>query len=298
MPKVEERRVQQLRGSSYVLTLPKEWVEASGLKKGMGVIVIHEPGLLRVVPAGRRKLEISTTFETATPEQIEMLVTACYELGCSSLTISSRSGVGEELRSALKRLREELQGAFLTQHSEGVISVEISDVPFKSFEQSVSILLQSLVRLVRYAESAGPKLSREELEEMLRDARGYGSALMRYVSTAFSSPDGALPHYVMPLMVEVAVRMKDLVSSIGELLEGGQWTPGALAEIERVLEMMSLQVADLLSPGAQEELMRLRKEARVLREGKAHPEVQQVLREVERLLTSLIRLNAVVVTSA
>jgi Phosphate uptake regulator len=159
MPRVEERKVQQLRGSSYVLTLPKEWVEASGLKKGMGVTVVYEPGLLRVYPTGRRKLELSMTVETLTAEQVGELVTACYELGCSSVTISCRSGMSDDLRNVLRRLREELHGVFVSQQSEGVVSVEISEVPFKSFEQAVSILLQALVRTLRFAGSGGPKRS-------------------------------------------------------------------------------------------------------------------------------------------
>jgi antitoxin component of MazEF toxin-antitoxin module len=295
MPKVEERKVQQLRGSSYVLTLPKEWVEASGLKKGMGVTVVYEPGILRVFPTGRRKLELSVTVETSAAEQIGEIVTACYELGCSSLTISCRSGISEELRSVLKRLREELQGVFVSQQSEGIVSVEISEVPFKSLEQAVSILLQALVRTLRFAESGGPRVKREDLEEMLRDSRGYGSALVRYVSSLLSSPDGTMPHYAMPLMVEVAARMKDLVSKVGELLTSGSWSQESLASVERLLENLSLHVADLLSTGAQEGLMGLRREVRELRRSGAHPDVDGVLLELERLLSSLIRLNALIV---
>jgi antitoxin component of MazEF toxin-antitoxin module len=295
MPKVEERKVQQLRGSSYVLTLPKEWVEASGLRKGMGVTVVYEPGILRVFPTGRRKLELSVTVETSATEQIGEIVTACYELGCSSLTISCRSGISDELRSVLKRLREELQGVFVSQQSEGVVSVEISEVPFKSLEQAVSILLQALVRTLRFAESGGPWVKREDLEEMLRDLRGYGSALVRYVSSLLSSPDGTVPHYAMPLMVEVAVRTRDLVSTVGDLLTSGSWSQESLASVERLLENLSLHVADLLSAGAQEGLMGLRREIRELRKSGAHPDVDGVLLELERLLSSLIRLNALIV---
>jgi antitoxin component of MazEF toxin-antitoxin module len=295
MPKVEERKVQQLRGSSYVLTLPKEWVEASGLRKGMGVTVVYEPGILRVFPTGRRKLELSVTVETSAAEQIGEIVTACYELGCSSLTISCRSGISDELRSVLKRLREELQGVFVSQQSEGVVSVEISEVPFKSLEQAVSILLQALVRTLRFAEPGGPWVKREDLEEMLRDSRGYGSALVRYVSSLLSSPDGTVSHYAMPLIVEVAVRMRDLVSTVGELLTSGSWSQESLASLERLLENLSLHVADLLSAGAQEGLMGLRREIRELRKSGAHHDVDGVLLELERLLSSLIRLNALIV---
>ncbi len=294
MPRVEERKVQQLRGSSYVLTLPKEWVEASGLKKGMGVTVVYETGVLRVFPSGRRKLELSATVESSQAEQVEELVTACYEVGCSSLTISCRSGIGDDLRNVLRRLREELQGVFVNQQSEGVVTVEISEVPFKSFEQAVSVLLQALVRTLRFAVSGGQRAGRGELEEMLRDSRGYGSALLRYVSSLLSSPDGNVPYFAMPLMVEVAVKMRDLVSTVGELLSSGSWSKESLVSVERLLETLSLHVADLLSTSVQEGLMGLRREVAELRRGVSHPEADRVLAELERLLTSLIRLNAVI----
>ncbi len=295
MPKVEERKVQQLRGSSYVLTLPKEWVEASGLKKGMGVTVVYETGILRVFPTGRRKLELSVTVETSSAEQIGELVTACYELGCSSLTISCRSGIGEGIRNVLRRLREELQGVFVGQQSEVAVFIEISEVPFKSLEQAVSILLQALVRTLRFAGSGRFGVGRAELEEMMRDSRGYGAALVRYVSSLLSSPEIAIPHYAMPLMVEVAVRMKDLVSTVEELLASGSWSPESLASVERVLETLSLHVADLLSTNVQEGLMGLRREIGDLRRSGAYPEVDRLLAETERLLSSLTRLNALII---
>ena len=49
------------KNSSYVLTLPKEWVEALVLRKGMGVTVVYDPGILRVFPMGRRKRQVSSS---------------------------------------------------------------------------------------------------------------------------------------------------------------------------------------------------------------------------------------------
>jgi len=34
MPSTERRRVQKTGSSSYIITLPKEWVDAVGLKSG------------------------------------------------------------------------------------------------------------------------------------------------------------------------------------------------------------------------------------------------------------------------
>jgi negative regulator of replication initiation len=104
-----------------------------------------------------------------------------------------------------------------------------------------------------------------------------------------------MPHYAMPLMVEVAVRVRDLVSTVGELLTSGNWSQESLASVERLLENLSLHVADLLSTSAQEGLMGLRREIRELLKSGAHPEVDGVLAEMERLLSSLIRINALIV---
>jgi hypothetical protein len=89
--------------------------------------------------------------------------------------------------------------------------------------------------------------------------------------------------------------MRDLVSTVGELLTSGSWSQESLASLERLLENLSLHVADLLSAGVQEGLMGLRREVRELRKSGAHREVDGVLLELERLLSSLIRLNALIV---
>ncbi|MEM2931433.1 MAG: AbrB/MazE/SpoVT family DNA-binding domain-containing protein [Nitrososphaerota archaeon] len=54
MPKLYERNIQQLRGSSYILTLPKEWVLESGLEKGSSVLLAVEPYFIRIVPATKQ----------------------------------------------------------------------------------------------------------------------------------------------------------------------------------------------------------------------------------------------------
>jgi hypothetical protein len=51
-------------------------------------------------------------------------------------------------------------------------------------------------------------------------------------------------------MVEVAVRMRDLVSTVGELLASGNWSQDSLVSLERLIENLSLHVADLLSTSA------------------------------------------------
>jgi hypothetical protein len=78
-------------------------------------------------------------------------------------------------------------------------------------------------------------------------------------------------------------------------LYSGSWSQESLASVERLLENLSLHVADLLSAGAQEGLMGMRREVRELRKSGSHPEVDGVLLELERLLSSLIRLNALIV---
>ena len=43
-PSMDIRRVQVTGGSSFMITLPKEWAESVGLKKNDPVMVVPQPG--------------------------------------------------------------------------------------------------------------------------------------------------------------------------------------------------------------------------------------------------------------
>ncbi|MEN3047216.1 MAG: AbrB/MazE/SpoVT family DNA-binding domain-containing protein [Candidatus Caldarchaeales archaeon] len=300
MPRFHERRIQQLRGSSYVVTLPKEWVEESGLRKGSAVTVIVERELLRIVPAGRRTSVQLSLDADLLGELVEDAMVACYEAGVSSVRVQTRRGRAEELVVRSRRLRERLQGLFVALESEGSIVVEISGDPFRSIEQALSVSLQSLVRALRRAESdvgSGGTPS-PELEELLKDCLGYASTLKRMVSQMVAVPDEQTPFYAVSALTEAASDLADLVREIEEALgsagAGGQELL-AMAHLADALEQLSALVVELRNSVVVDQLADL---ARSLQEARRRTGARSLFRRAEDLVGSLMRLNALVTVAS
>lgn len=298
MPRFHERRIQQLRGSSYVITLPKEWVEESGLRKGSAVTVIAERELLRVVPAGRRTSVQLSLDADLLGELVEDAMVACYEAGVSSVRVQTRRGRAEELVVRSRRLRERLQGMFVALESEGSIVVEISGDPFRSIEQALSVALQSLVRALRRAESdmsTGGTPS-PELEELLKDCSGYASILKRMVSQMVAIPDEQTPFYALSILTEIASDLARLVREVEEALTpASRQETLAMAHLADALEQLSALVVELRNSVVVDQLADL---ARSLREAGRRTGLRSLFRRAEDLVSTLMRLNALVMVAS
>ncbi|MDW8041670.1 MAG: AbrB/MazE/SpoVT family DNA-binding domain-containing protein [Nitrososphaerota archaeon] len=297
LPRFHERRVQQLRGSSFVITLPKEWVEESGLKKGSAATVISERDLLRVVPSGRRLTVQLTIDADLLGDLVEDVMVACYEAGVSSLRVLTRRGRADELLVRTRRLRERLQGMFTTMESEGSVAVEISGDPFRSVEQALSVTLQSLVRALRRVESdlsTGGGVS-HELEELLKDCAGHASSLKRMVSQMVALPDEQSPFYAIPALMEAASNLVYLVRDVEESVASiGRQELMSLIHLAEVLEQLNTLVVELRNSVVIDQLHDL---AQSLREAGRRGGQKSLLRGAEDFIKSLIRLNALMTSS-
>jgi len=90
MPSTERRRVQKTGSSSYIITLPKEWVDAVGLKSGDYVNVEKYGDKLVIIPptteAAQMKANIRVSPEVSV-EQVFRILLATYLSGYNSITV-------------------------------------------------------------------------------------------------------------------------------------------------------------------------------------------------------------------
>ncbi|HVL47613.1 MAG TPA: phosphate uptake regulator PhoU [Candidatus Thermoplasmatota archaeon] len=114
---MESRKVQKVGASTLSVSLPKEWAEANGLRKGD--IVLFEPlkdGTLRVMPsrvgeAERGPAQIEYVVNADLCDEVGMLgrvVVGNYVIGRNHLRIKSKSRIRsehiQEVRSAVSKL--------------------------------------------------------------------------------------------------------------------------------------------------------------------------------------------------
>jgi len=124
---VAPRKLQRLGLSSLVVTLPRRWVEAHGLKPGDLVYVIDEGDRLRIVPAQPSEARRSYRFDAyklAMPQLASAALTCLYVNNINDVVMDLK-GMGEEGLKQLKQTSMRLLGLEVTQLDSERASVRI-----------------------------------------------------------------------------------------------------------------------------------------------------------------------------
>lgn len=162
-------------GSTYVVSLPKDWVESMGAGAGDQVTLVRGPGravtvLPREAPAGRPAASI-TAGRTDTEESVKRKVIAAYLGGYSSIRVAA---LGARLKPsharAVKNLvRTSMIGTEVVESSSESVSVQVlARLPELSFEAA-------LVRM----HSVASTMHREAVESFLEADVAHGEEVAR-----------------------------------------------------------------------------------------------------------------------
>lgn len=123
---VEVRRAVQLTGgSSFTVTLPKEWVERMGLSKGSQVIISPaEDGGLYIYPDkpfSRRP----SLVEIMLTEDLSQLLVGAYLYGYDTIKIVSKTPITDTWLEMIRRVVRGLAGAEIVDESDESVEVQI-----------------------------------------------------------------------------------------------------------------------------------------------------------------------------
>lgn len=129
----ETRKIQLTGKSSYIISLPKKWVEEIGLKPRDQVTVIRQGNsLLQIVPSKKQfaktakeaTIEVSKNDEPSKP--IRKLI-ALYLLGFNVINIRAKDGrLGTDQRDAVKdAVRKMLMGTEITADSTDGMTIQV-----------------------------------------------------------------------------------------------------------------------------------------------------------------------------
>jgi len=172
---VTPRKLQRLGLSSLVVTLPRRWVEAHGLKPGDLVYVIDEGDRLRIVPAQPSEARRSYRFDAyklAMPQLASAALTCLYVNNINDVVMDLK-GMGEEGLKYLKQTSMRLLGLEVTQLDSERASVRIvlddSRADPKMAIKGLGSAVGNIAELLRRA-SSGEALGSDEVEVATRAA--------------------------------------------------------------------------------------------------------------------------------
>jgi len=127
---LEVRRLQKIKGGSFTLSLPKEWVEKRDMKSGEQLAVVEEEdGSIRIFPialAAERLFEVTLNLEDyPSLRALEYVIGTYYIQGAHKVTIASKETISAEDKQRLKLLRIELPGMEVAEEKSDRLSFQV-----------------------------------------------------------------------------------------------------------------------------------------------------------------------------
>ncbi|MGD8545826.1 MAG: PhoU domain-containing protein [Candidatus Bathyarchaeota archaeon] len=193
---METRRLQHIKGGSYILSLPKEWIEKRKLERGEEIAVFEEDdGSLMLLPIKMERKEpqeVLLTFEDfSNVRALEYCIGTYYIQGSNKINIKSKSMIPANVKRQLKLLRMDLPGVEVAEERADMISFQVIVDPaafsLKSLvEKTSSFALHLQVDAIRSLLEGDFKLAKEVIERSREALRHYRMTI-RQVALASSS---------------------------------------------------------------------------------------------------------------
>jgi len=127
---LEIRKLQKIKGGSFTLSLPKEWVEKRQLRSGDQISVSEEEdGTLQILPMAvklQKPLEVTLSLEDfPSLRALEYCVATYYIQGTNRINITSDKIMSAEQKKRLKQLRTELPGVEIAEEEASRLSFQV-----------------------------------------------------------------------------------------------------------------------------------------------------------------------------
>jgi len=169
---MEIRRVQLTGGSSYVITLPKEWIKSANIKKNdpLGLIIQSDGTLLVTSKMIQKQTQRTKEFDlnkiTKQTYLLRSLIGA-YIAGYSSIKVKSSERITPSVRTIIRKFTQATIGQEVVEETDN--SVTIKDLlnplqmPFESTIKRMHIIVKGMHQDAMYALESGNRSLAEDI---------------------------------------------------------------------------------------------------------------------------------------
>jgi phosphate uptake regulator len=150
---MEIRRVQMTGGSSYIITLPKEWVKAVRIEKNDPLGLIQQPDgtLLITHTTDREQIKTQKEFNIETGINQQYLfreLIGAYIAGFNSIKITSKQRMQPATRTTIRRFIQNTIGQEVVEETDTTITLKDllnpSEMPFTRTIKRMHIITKSM----------------------------------------------------------------------------------------------------------------------------------------------------------
>jgi len=190
---LEIRRLQKIKGGSFTLSVPKQWVEKRKLRTGEQIAMSEEEdGSLRIFPVAmtfERPLEVTLSMEDyPSLRALEYCVDTYYIQGSSRINLVSKKIITAEQKRRLKQFRTELPGVEVVEEEANRLSFQVLIDPAtfsleSLIEKTLAFSLKLQEDAVKSLVDWNLPLAKEVLERS-REAQRHYRVTIRQVAVA------------------------------------------------------------------------------------------------------------------
>ncbi len=259
---VSIRKLQQTggkNGSSFLVILPKKWVERHGLEKGDPVVVAErEDGCLIIDP---RVQKVSTTKKTTAQMQdnLRWIITSKYLLGFDEIRIVSEEPITNEQRLRLKEIIKRFVALEVTEEDDYQIVIQClvdpTTLPVRKAIKRVNLIASRMLNDAIIAYFEGDPKSAEAVIERDEDVDRLFFLIVRELRSAIQYPRMAEEMGINPVEALDLRLASQYIERIADLaVEIASRTQGVLDKklvkkigpiAEKVKEMFNISVINL-----------------------------------------------------
>jgi len=126
---MESRKIQFTGKSSYIVSLPKDWVESQGIKKNDSVIIIpHRNGTLMLMPkAGKKRIETREIDVDGVGNNETLLfriLISAYINGYSNIVLKSKKEISPMVRNCAIKFTQSAIGPEIIDEDNATITIK------------------------------------------------------------------------------------------------------------------------------------------------------------------------------
>lgn len=168
------RKIQLIAGSTYSITLPKDWVIKNGLKEKHEVSITEKNDMTLLVSpkkvSDKRIDSISLNIDDYT-NNIEQIIFTLYYLGIENINLSTKKDIDKEKRAQIRKALTHMGGTEIIYEDHQKISVKVlldqSKVDIKQILFRMSLIIEASVNiLIDKCDMNEIKINENELDRL------------------------------------------------------------------------------------------------------------------------------------
>ncbi|MFH1591603.1 MAG: AbrB/MazE/SpoVT family DNA-binding domain-containing protein [archaeon] len=255
---MDRRKIQLIAGTTYSITLPKDWVRKNNLREKMEVLVQER---------GDRNLLISSAPRSETnPKEmsldvdkhgdvIEQMLFGLYYLGVETITLNSKTEISKEVRGRIRRTLNYMSGTEINYEDRKKISVRVlldcSKVSITQTLYRITLLIDlSLASLIDHVELEEIDVNEDEVDRLYHLMMKVASVSL--IDSAMLRSSGIGQSILIPSYVLVSKKLENISDDVLELarrIGEGKPVPQEQAVVLSQAKAMMSRIAKAVTAG-------------------------------------------------